>query len=110
MSYTNGTAALKMPSSYVLMNEEEMTYVDGGGNTMGWSEFLEWIGTNAALAIGMLREAGWKTVTVVGKTISTSSLLYFTGAVSILSSWTNFLMKHSKPGSKAYVADIKCLH
>ena len=30
MSYTNGTAALKMPSSYVLMNEEEMMYTEGG--------------------------------------------------------------------------------
>lgn len=29
----NGTAALKMPSNYVLMSEEEMTYADGGGIT-----------------------------------------------------------------------------
>ena len=29
-TYTNGTCALQMPSSYVLMTEEEMTYVDGG--------------------------------------------------------------------------------
>lgn len=28
MSYT---AALKMPSSYAVMNEEEMTYLEGGG-------------------------------------------------------------------------------
>lgn len=30
MSCTNGTAALQFPSSYVLMSEEEMEYVDGG--------------------------------------------------------------------------------
>lgn len=29
-TYNNGTAALKMPSNYVLMTEEEMIYVDGG--------------------------------------------------------------------------------
>lgn len=29
-TYANGTTALKMPSSYVLMDAEEMTYVDGG--------------------------------------------------------------------------------
>ncbi|MEA5137347.1 MAG: hypothetical protein VB035_14555 [Candidatus Fimivivens sp.] len=30
MSHLNGTCALQMPSSYVLMDEEEMMYVDGG--------------------------------------------------------------------------------
>lgn len=29
-TYANGTCALQFPSSYVLMTEEEMTYVDGG--------------------------------------------------------------------------------
>lgn len=29
-TYANGTAALKMPQSYVPLTEEEMTYVDGG--------------------------------------------------------------------------------
>lgn len=29
-TYANGTTALKMPSSYVLMDAEEMEYVDGG--------------------------------------------------------------------------------
>lgn len=29
-TYNNGTAALKMPSSYVPMGTEEMEYVDGG--------------------------------------------------------------------------------
>ena len=32
MSYT---AALKMPSSYVVMNEEEMTYLEGGEKWSG---------------------------------------------------------------------------
>lgn len=29
-TYTNGTAALKMPGNYTPLTEEEMTYVDGG--------------------------------------------------------------------------------
>ena len=32
MTYVNGTCALQMPSSYVLMTKDEMTYVDGGYN------------------------------------------------------------------------------
>ena len=30
-TYANGTCAMKFPSSYTLMDVEEMTYVDGGG-------------------------------------------------------------------------------
>lgn len=31
-TYANGTCAMKFPSSYVSMDAEEMTYVDGGAN------------------------------------------------------------------------------
>ena len=41
-TYANGTCALQFPSNYVLMDTEEMTYVDGG------YRFLsdEWYGTH----------------------------------------------------------------
>ena len=35
-TYQNGTAALQFPSSYVLLTEEEMTYVDGGISIANW--------------------------------------------------------------------------
>ncbi len=43
-TYQNGTAALKMPSNYVPLTEEEMTYVDGGysflnDETMKWCKY-----------------------------------------------------------------------
>lgn len=41
MSYTTGATALKMPSNYVPLTEEEMTYVDGG-YTFLCDEWLGW--------------------------------------------------------------------
>lgn len=35
-TYQNGTAALQMPSNYVPLTEEEMTYVEGGFRIANW--------------------------------------------------------------------------
>ncbi len=50
MSYT---AALKMPSSYAVMNEEEMTYLEGGN---GWYNERDFIAK--AIDVGLIAVSG----------------------------------------------------
>ncbi|MEA5137351.1 MAG: hypothetical protein VB035_14575 [Candidatus Fimivivens sp.] len=100
------TEALRMPSNYVLMGEEEMMYIDGGGDTMFWVDLLEYLGISSAAASTMLAQAGYKVVSVVGRTISVGALVYFGGTVTILSAWVKFLMKYSSPGAGNIVYNI----
>ena len=72
--YANGTAALKMPSSYVLMDAEEMIYV-GGGYTFLCNESSSggtFYGVN--LSVSQCNSAA-NSLTTIGGVLTVSSLL-----------------------------------
>ena len=78
--------ALVMPSSYAVMNEEEMTYVEGGGTTFTLNKskcaqiatyiYGAGFGVTAALALGKVRAAlyaaGGKVVNFIRAVCSTA--------------------------------------
>lgn len=70
-TYSNGTAALQFPSSYVLMEAEEMEYVDGGytflcdkETSSGPIKASTWI-IGAAIDVGLQAMGVWN-VSAVG--------------------------------------------
>ena len=85
MSYT---AALKMPSSYAVMNEEEMTYLEGGAKTLTKNQCIDGlvavgISTPQAAIAGALTYAVAKTL--INKVASICGLA--AKVVTVILSW-----------------------
>lgn len=85
--------ALIMPSSYAMMNEEEMTYVDGGWVEKSYSGFGGWIAASTLVACGATVSAftGFITSTIWAACIAGGPIGWLIGAMtlpgSVSASW-----------------------
>lgn len=92
--------ALAMPVSYSVMNSEDMTYVEGGSVTIGYSPvFLSKIGV-MAYAASYKSSHGWKNISTydLGAEIFFHAVLHYKGAQTVASILS---LAGGKIGSKA---------
>lgn len=83
--------ALVMPSSYVEMNTDEMTYVEGGASGNGFWNKVSTIGTAINVIVALLPLTSWmSSMTKAGKALRTVvSLAGYTkkAFISMVSGW-----------------------
>lgn len=79
-TYANGTAALQFPSNYVLMDAEEMEYVDGGWSGTVFANNLVGIWNKTAGARHALRGSGFSYAFLAST--ATMSYSYIVGSIA----------------------------
>lgn len=83
-TYANGTCAMKFPSSYTLMDVEEMTYVDGGGI----GETVTYYAVKFVVDMAVNAAFGGGTIRLVSQVLKAGKDKFKSALVDALVSWT----------------------